>query len=87
MTRLWGRPGLKGLRGRPALAGGEKVAEKALFFGGECAGFDFSAIILYPVQDATVLDLLLIGEVVVLIDESFELTEVSVPDFVASGEH
>ena len=78
MTRLWGRP---------ALTRSKKVAEKALFFGGECAGFDFSAIILYPVQDATVLDLLLIGEVVEFIDISFELTKISVPDFVASGEH
>ena len=78
---------MKGLWGRPALTGGEKVAEEALFFGGECAGFDFSAIILYPVQDATVFYLLLIGKMMVLIDISFELTEVSVPDFVASGEH
>ena len=56
-------------------------------FRGQCSGFDFLAVVFYPVQEATVFYLLFVGKMVVLIDVSFELTEISVPNFVASGEH
>ena len=56
-------------------------------FWGQGTGFDFFAVVFYPVQEATVFYLLFVGKMVVLIDVSFELTEISVPNFVASGEH
>ena len=72
---------------RPGMTGGEEVAEEALFFRGQGAGFDFLAVIFYPVQETTVFYLLFVGKVVVLIDVGLELTKISVPNFVASGEH
>ena len=69
------------------MTGGEEVAEEALLFGVQCAGFDFLAVVFYPVQEATVFYLLFVGKVMVLVDVGFELTEISVPNFVASGKH
>lgn len=80
----WASPGC---RVKPGMTGGEEVAEEALFFRGQGTGFDFLAVVFYPVQEATVFYLLFVGKVVVLIDVGFELTEISVPNFVASGEH
>ena len=56
-------------------------------FWRKCAGFDFLAVVFYPVQEATVFYLFLVGKVMMLIDVGFELTEISVPNFVASGGH
>lgn len=56
-------------------------------FRGQCTGFDFLAVVFYPVQEATVFYLLFVGKVVMLVDVCFELTEISIPNFVASGEH
>ena len=69
------------------MTGGEEVAEEALFFRGQGTGFDFLAVVFYPVQEATVFYLLFVGKVVMLVDVGFELTKISVPNFVASGEH
>ena len=65
----------------------EEVAEEALFFRGQGTGFDFLAVVFYPVQETAVFYLLFVGKMVVLIDVSFELTVISIPNFVASGEH
>lgn len=80
----WASPGC---RVKPGMTGGEEVAEEALFFRGQCAGFNLLAVVFYPVQEATVFYLLFVGKVVMLVDECFELTEISVPNFVASGKH
>lgn len=69
------------------MTGGEEVAEEALFFRGKRTGFDFLAVVFYPVQEATVFYLLFVGKVVMLVDVCFELTKISIPNFVASGEH
>lgn len=74
-------------RVKPGMTGIKQVAEEALFFRGQGTGFDFFAVVFYPVQEATVFYLLFVGKMVVLIDVSFELTEISVPNFVASGKH
>ena len=69
------------------MTGGEEVAEETLFFRGQGTGFNLLAVVFYPVQEATVFYLLFVGKVMVLVDVCFELTEISVPDFVASGKH
>lgn len=69
------------------MTGGEEFTEKPLLFWIQRAGFDLLAVVLYPVQDATVFYLLLVGKVVKLVYVSFELTEIPIPNLIASGEH
>ena len=56
-------------------------------FWGQGTGFDFLAVVFYPVKEATIFDLFLVGKMVVLVDVSLELTVIPIPNFVASGEH
>lgn len=67
------------------MTGGEEFTEKPLLFWIQRASFDLLAVVLYPVQDATVFYLLLVGKMVKLVDVSFELTEISVPNFISGG--
>lgn len=74
-------------RVKPGMTGIKQGAEEALLFGVQSADLDFFAVIFYPVQEATVFYLLFVWKVVMLVDVCFELTVISVPNFVASGEH
>ena len=69
------------------MTGGEEFTEKPFLFWIQSASFNFPAVVFYPVQDAAILDLLLVGKVVVLVDVSFELTEIPIPNFISSSEH